>query len=78
MVRARSVMSDSFATPRDCSPRDSPGKNTEVGGHALLQGIFPILGLNSHLLWFLHWQADSLPLCHLEALRNLYCLIPVA
>ena len=23
-------------------PRDSPGKNTGVGCHALLQGIFPI------------------------------------
>ena len=29
---------------------DSPGKNTEVGCHALLQGIFPILGLNPGLL----------------------------
>ena len=33
--------------PMDCSPPgssvhgDSPGKNTEVGFHALLQGIFP-------------------------------------
>ena len=25
---------------------DSPGKNTEVGCHALLQGIFPTQGLN--------------------------------
>ena len=36
----------------DCSPPgfsvpgDSPGKNTGVGCHALLQGIFPIQGLN--------------------------------
>ena len=36
-----------------------PGKNTGVGYHFLLQGIFPIQGLNSRLL---HWQADSLPL----------------
>jgi len=40
----------------DCSPpgspvhRDSPGKNTGVGCHALLQGIFPTQGLNSGLL----------------------------
>ena len=27
-------------------PWDFPGKNTEVGCHALLQGIFPNLGLN--------------------------------
>ena len=29
---------------------DSPGKNTEVGCHDLLQGIFPIQGLNQGLL----------------------------
>ena len=28
------------------SPWDSPGKNTRVGYHALLQGIFPTQGLN--------------------------------
>ena len=30
-------------------PWDSPGKNTGVGCHALLQGIFPTQGPNSHL-----------------------------
>ena len=35
-----------------------PGKNTGVGWHFLLQGIFPTQGSNRHLL---HWQADSLP-----------------
>ena len=36
--------------PMDCSPEgssvhgDSPGKNTRVGHHALLQGIFPTQG----------------------------------
>ena len=30
---------------------DSLGKNTEVGCHAHLQGIFPSQGLNSHLLY---------------------------
>ena len=29
---------------------DSPGKNTEVGCHALLQGIFLTQGSNLHLL----------------------------
>ena len=24
-------------------------------------------GSNQHLLHFLHWQADSLPVCHLES-----------
>ena len=37
-------------------PRDSPCKNTGVGCHALLQGIFQIQGLNLHLLRLLHWQ----------------------
>ena len=30
-------------------PWDSPGKNTGVGCFALLQGIFPMQGLNPHL-----------------------------
>ena len=41
---------------------DSPGKNTGLGGHTLLQGIFPTQGLNPRLLCLLHWQAGSLPL----------------
>ena len=44
------------------NPWDSPGKNTGVGCHALLQEIFPTWELNSHLLGILHWQACSLPL----------------
>ena len=43
-------------------PWDSPGKNTGVGCHTLLQGIFPTQGSNPCLLHFLHWQAGSLPL----------------
>ena len=39
----------------------SHGKNTGVGCHFLLQGIFLTQGLNLHLL---HWQADALPLSH--------------
>ena len=31
-------------------PWDSPGKNTGVGCHSLLQGIFPTQGLNGGLL----------------------------
>ena len=41
---------------------DSPGKNTGVDCHALLQGIFPAQGSNPHPLCLLHWQAGSLPL----------------
>ena len=39
----------------------SPGKNTGVGCHALLQGIFPTKGSNPCLLCLLHWQVGSLP-----------------
>ena len=37
-----------------CPWIDSPGKNTGVGCHALLQGIFPTQGSNVRLLCFLH------------------------
>ena len=48
-----------FVTPWTCSlpgtcPWDSPGKNTGVGCHALLQGIFLSQGLNLRLLSLLH------------------------
>ena len=36
-------------------PWDSPSKNTGVGCHALLQGIFPSQGSNTCLLRLLHW-----------------------
>ena len=48
--------------PKLLCPWDSPGKNTGVGCHGLLQGIFLTQGLNLHLLCLLHWQAGSLPL----------------
>ena len=41
-------------------PWDSPGKNTGVGCHALLQGIVLTQGLSLHLLGLLRLQA---PLC---------------
>ena len=43
-------------------PWVSPGKNTEVGCHFLLQGIFLTQGSTLRLL---HWQADSLLLSDL-------------
>ena len=43
-------------------PWNFPGKNTGMGCHFLLQGIFPTQGVNPCLLY---WQVDSLPLCHL-------------
>ena len=62
-----SVMSNAW-WPRGLQPTRllcpwiSPGKNTGVGCHALLQGIFLTQGLNLHLLCLLHWQVSSLPL----------------
>ena len=38
---SRSVVSDSLRPTRLLRPWDSPGKNTGVGCHSLLQGIFP-------------------------------------
>ena len=57
-----------LCNPMDCSPPgssvygDSPGKNTRVSCHALLQGISPTQGSNQNLLRLLHWQMSSLPL----------------
>ena len=51
---------------------DSPGKNTGVGCHALLQGILLTQELKMHLLFLLHWQAGSLPLA---PLGNYYFLL---
>ena len=69
MLRAKSLQScPTLCNPMDCSPPgssvhgDSPGKNTEAGCHALLQGIFPTQGSNLQLLHLLHWQEGSLPL----------------
>ena len=45
-------------------PWDYLGKNTGVGCHFLLQRTFLTQGSNPHLL---HWEADSLPLCHLRS-----------
>ena len=54
-----SVVSNSLQPARLLCPWDSPGKNTEVGCHALLQGIFPSQGWNL-----------GLPHCR----QMLYCL----
>ena len=39
-----------------------PGKNTGVGCHALLQGIFLTQGLNLGVLNLLRWHTSFLPL----------------
>ena len=45
-----SVMSDSLWPHGLYSPWNSPGQNTAVSSHSLLQGIFPTQGLNPSLL----------------------------
>ena len=45
-------------------PCDFLAKNTGVGFHFLLQGIFPAQGLNPCLLCLLHWQGVPLSLGH--------------
>ena len=56
-------------SPPGSCPQGSPGKNTGVRCHFLLQGIFPTQGSNPRLL---HWQAGSSPQCHLG---SPYCII---
>ena len=51
-------------------PWHSPGKNTGVGWHFLLQGIFLTQGSNPSLLHLLQWQVGSLPLCHLGSIHS--------
>ena len=54
--------------PMDCSPPgssvhgNSPARNTGVGGHALLQGIFPTQGSNpglQHCSWLLYCLSNQ-------------------
>ena len=61
-------LSPTLFHPMDCSPPgssvhgDSPGKNTGVGCHALLQGIFPTQGWNSgipHWRWVLYQLSNQ-------------------
>ena len=54
---------------------NSPGKNTGVGCHVLLQGIFLTQGSNPDLLHLLHWQAGSLPLNHLGSPSDWVCSV---
>ena len=58
-----------------CDPWCSPGSSVHgfprVGCRFLLQGIFLTEGSNPHLLGLLHWQVDSVPLCHQGSLQLL-------
>ena len=69
-------------TPTDCSPPGSlvhgasPGKNTGVGCHALLQGIFPTQGPNPglpHCRWILyHLRHQGIPTYAIASLKPRY------
>ena len=58
-VMSNSLQPYGLSSARLLCPWDFPGKNTGVGCHFLLQGIFLTQGSN---LCLLHSQADSLPL----------------
>ena len=69
-MRGKSLQScQTFCDTMDYSPPgssihgDSPGKNTGVGCHALLQGLFPTQGSNLHLIIF-------------PALTDMFCFLP--
>ena len=55
---SRSVVSDLLRPHGLYSPWNSPGQNTGVGSHSLLQGIFPTQGSNPGLLhcWQIPYQ----------------------
>ena len=51
---SKSLRPCGLCPPKLLCPWDSPGKNTGMGCHALLQVILPIQGLNLSLLHLLH------------------------
>ena len=62
-----------FATPRTVTcqaplPMGFPGKNTGVGCHFLLQGIFPTQQPNQCLLGLQHWHLFFIAACMLAKL----------
>ena len=52
--KSRSLYSGLFCKLPVACVHESPGKNTGMGCHAFLQGIFPTQGSNPHLLRSLH------------------------
>ena len=58
---SRVQLFDPMEPARLLCPWDFPGKNTQVGCHALLQGVFPTQGSNPRPSCPLLCQAGSLP-----------------
>jgi len=56
-VKVAQSVSDPWQSHGQYSPWNSPGQNTGVGSHSLLQGIFPTQGLNQ----VSHSAGDTLP-----------------
>ena len=54
--RVQLFVTHGLSPARLLCPQDSPGKNTEVDCHDLLQEIFSSHGSNPHLSCLLHWQ----------------------
>ena len=65
----QALLSMGFPRQEVFYPWDFPGKNTWVGCHFLLQGIFPAQGLNSRLL---HYKWILYPLSHLWSHKVLH------
>ena len=59
---------DSLQPGRLFWPWKFPSKNTGVGCHFLLLGIFPTHASNPHILRPLHWQAESVISIHTSTL----------
>ena len=55
---------DDMEPTRLLCPWDSPGKNTGVGCHSLLQRIFPTQGSNPHVLSLVHYHWHHLGNTH--------------
>ena len=76
-VCACSVIGSCLTLVTSCTvaghPPMSIGKNTGVGCHFLLQGIFLTQGLNPLLL---HWQVDSLSLSQVGSPDVYLCVLP--
>ena len=58
-VMSHSSQPQGLQPARLLCPWDFPGKNTGVGCHFLLQGIFLTQGSSSSLLSLLHWQVGE-------------------
>ena len=64
LVMSASLQPYRLQPTRLLCPWDFPGKNTGMGCHALLQGIFLTQGSNLCLLWLLHCWWILYPVSH--------------